>query len=117
MEIENLLADDFARLVQRFNADEFTATLLARLKGANRLRVIGVGAAGGVGAAFAASQFSAVTDLFARAAPTAAMALQGDGALSAIGADAAMMTAPTVLAALAFALIGVATALVMPNSQ
>ena len=73
-EIENLLADDFARLVRRFNSDEFTSSLLARLKGADRLRVIGVGAAGGVGAAFAASQFAAVTELFARTAPAAAMA-------------------------------------------
>ncbi|MCA8889039.1 MAG: hypothetical protein KDA46_09430, partial [Parvularculaceae bacterium] len=91
--------------------------LLARLKGADRLRVIGVGAAGGVGAAFAASQFAAVTELFARTAPAAAMSLQTDSAFAAIGADAAMMTTPTVLAALAFAIVGVATALVLPNSR
>ncbi|MEZ5895084.1 MAG: hypothetical protein R3C51_01670 [Parvularculaceae bacterium] len=116
-EIENLLTDDFARLLRRFNNDEFTTKLLARLKSADRLRVVGVGAAGGVGAAFAASQFGAVADLFARTAPKAAMALKPDSAFAAISADAAIMTTPTVLAALAFAIVGVATALVMPNSR
>jgi hypothetical protein len=113
MMIENILAADFARLVKRFDKDAFTAKLLRRLRSADRMRLIAIGAAGGVGATVAAAQFQAVAGLIAEAAPMLAAANAGAG----LGADAAMMATPTLLAALVFAIFGAATALVLPGGR
>jgi hypothetical protein len=103
MNVEAALSRDFAALVDRLRADNFADRIIAKLRGVERLRVVAVGAAGATGAALAASQFGALTQVFS-AMPTTS-------------ADLAFDAAPMALAALAFALVGGATALIAPGAR
>jgi len=112
MTIEKILANDFAALKARFVDDAFVADVAAKIKSADRFRLVVVGSAGAAGAAIAASQFSALVMAFSDAAPaltnlTAANEFAGYD----FGA------APMLAAALLFAFLGGATALVLPGSR
>jgi len=110
MTIEDMLTKDFSALVGRFNADDFVERLMKRLYGADRLRLVLVGAAGAAGAAVAASQFGALAKALAGAAPALAAFTVADTAVS-------FQSGPALLAALLFAAIGGATAMVLPGSR
>lgn len=77
-DIERLLERDFGELAQRFEKDRFAARMLFRLGARRRARLGAVAFAGGLGAAFAASQFTDIVSLaaqsLARSAPDAAAA-------------------------------------------
>ena len=64
-EIENLLRNDFDALADRLEHDRFSARLLFRLKTKERARLGVIAFAGGLGAAFAAAQFTGVAELIA----------------------------------------------------
>jgi hypothetical protein len=110
MTIEDILSKDFSALVGRFNADDFVERLTKRLNGADRLRLVLVGAAGAAGAAVAASQFGALTNALAGAVPALAAITVADTTLS-------FQSGPALTAALLFAAIGAATAMVMPGAR
>ncbi|HBK93325.1 MAG TPA: hypothetical protein DDZ68_16825 [Parvularcula sp.] len=112
MTIETLLSKDFAALTRRFEGDSFAARTLERVRRAERLRLIAVGAAGALGGAVAASQFGALATAIKGALPSMASLVIADGA---VGID--FGAAPLLAAALLFALVGGATALVAPGSR
>lgn len=97
--VEQLLARDFATLVRRFDRDAFADMLIARMKRADRMRIVLIGAAGVLGAGAAASQFSGAVALIDKAMPASA----GLEALSLI--DPSAMIAASLLAAIAVATI------------
>lgn len=112
MMIETLLSKDFAALTRRFEGDAFIARALERIRRAERLRLIAVGAAGAAGGAVAASQFGALASALQGALPSMASLALADNAFSVnLGA------APLLGATLLFALVGGATALVAPGSR
>ncbi len=91
--IETLLRADFDDLAGRLENDRFVKRVQFKLTARNRARLGVIGLAGGLGAAFAASQFS---DLGRLAAPYLAEALPSYSG----GVDAAtQLSAAVVLAA------------------
>ncbi|HNR76983.1 MAG TPA: hypothetical protein PKM48_07615 [Parvularculaceae bacterium] len=112
MTIEEMLAKDFSALKARFADDAFVSRVIAKLTGADRLRLIVVGGAGVIGAAIAAAQFPALVSAFADAAPAIAELPLAE---SAIAFD--VSAAPLLAAALLFAFVGGATALVLPGAR
>jgi len=116
MNIETLLAKDFSALVERLKADDFVNTTLAKLHGADRLRLVAIGGAGGLGAALAASQFTALTNAISAGI---ASAVPGFDAISTstLGASYDLGAAPMLVAVLLFALVGGATAIIVPGSR
>lgn len=66
-EIEELLKNDFQALEARFERDRFAERLLFKLGAKRRARLGVVAFAGGLGAAFAASQFMSVAAALAPA--------------------------------------------------
>lgn len=110
MTIETLLSNDFAALVERLQADDFAERVLAKLNGVARLRLAVVGAAGAAGAAIAATQFNALAGAVAEAAPSLA-------SLTIANTSYTFGAAPALVAALLFALVGGATAFVMPGPR
>ena len=63
--IEDLLKTDFDALAGQFEQDRFAQRLLFKLGAKRRARIGAVAFAGGLGAAFAASQFSSVVSSLA----------------------------------------------------
>ncbi|MCB2112925.1 MAG: hypothetical protein R3C42_05125 [Parvularculaceae bacterium] len=112
MDIEKILTSDFSALQARFADDGFTRGVIARLKGAEKLRLVVVGAAGAFGAGIAASQFPSLVTAIAGAAPALTNLTVG-GDLAAYDTGTAAMFA----AALVFAFVGGATALVLPGPR
>jgi hypothetical protein len=112
MTIETLLSKDFAALVDRLKADDFAGKTLARLHGADRLRLVAIGGAGAAGAALAASQFAALTSAIANAIPGFSTY-----AASAAGVSLDLGAAPMLMAVLLFAAVGGATAIIVPGSR
>lgn len=110
MTIEEILTKDFSALVSRFKADDFVERVMKRLNGADRLRLVLVGAAGAAGAAVAASQFGALTKALAGAVPALAAFTVAETAIS-------FQSGPALMAALLFAAIGGATAMVLPGGR
>lgn len=105
MTIEEMLSVDFAALTRRLNADEFVKRMLEKLRGVERMRLIVVGGAGAAGAAIAASQFGALTSVIREAVPMLSTVEVANGAM------------PLLMAALLFAAVGGATALIAPGSR
>lgn len=105
MTIEEMLSVDFAALTRRLNADEFVKRTLEKLRGVERMRLIVVGGAGAAGAAIAASQFGALTSVIREAVPMLSTVEVANGAM------------PLLMAALLFAAVGGATALIAPGSR
>lgn len=112
MTIENLLSKDFAALTRRFESDAFVARTLDRIRRAERLRLVAVGAAGVAGGGVAASQFGALATAIQGALPSITSLAIADSAVS-VDLGAAPLLATTLL----FALVGGATALVAPGSR
>jgi hypothetical protein len=110
MDIETLIAEDQAALVSRLEADDFADRALAKLRSARRLRLAFVGAAGAGGTALASSQFDALVSAISDAAPML-------NSVSVNGAAVATGLSPTLLAALCFAVVGGATAIIAPGSR
>ena len=112
MTIEEMLSLDFAALTRRLNADDFVKRTLERLHGVERMRLVVIGGAGAAGAAIAASQFGALTGAIRDSIPMLATVPIADGAVPLdIGA------VPLLMAALLFAAVGGATALIAPGSR
>lgn len=112
MNIETLLANDFSALMRRLADDGFGEQILTRLKRAERRRYAAVSAAGGAGAAIASSQFEALTDAITNAAPTL-----GDIAVNAGGLQLSSNLPAALVAAMMFAMVAAATALIAPGSR
>ena len=112
MNIENILAKDFIALTRRLVDDGFVAATLKRIRSADRLRLAAVGSAGAAGAAVAASQFGALATALADMMPAMTRLALADGALS-VDLGAAPVLATTLL----FALVGGATALIVPGAR
>ncbi len=110
MEIEKMIAADFEALVGRLETDDFANRALGRLKGAERFRLALVGAAGAGGAALASSQFEALAAAIGEAAPMLSSAPMN-------GETFATGISPTLVAALCFAVVGGATALIAPGAR
>lgn len=110
MEIEKMIAADFEALSARLETDDFAGRALGKLKGAERFRLALVGGAGAGGAALASSQFEALAAAIGEAAPMLA-------SVSMNGEDFATGLSPTLIAALCFAVVGGATALIVPNAR
>lgn len=79
----------------------FSAALLVQLRRRARVRLITLAAAGGIGAAVAASQFGALVDLYAGKARALVAFVQTDAAAGAAVAANAGAGAPVLAAALA----------------
>lgn len=77
--IEDLLKADSDALTDRFERDRFTARILFKLGAKRRARLGVVGFAGGIGAAFAASQFMSVVSALAPALGEAAPDMAATG--------------------------------------
>lgn len=107
---ESIIAKDHAALVSRLESDDFAERALSKLESARRLRLALVGFAGAGGAAFASSQFDALVAAIGDAAPSLASA-------SVNGESFATGLSPTLLAALCFALVGGATAVIGPGAR
>jgi hypothetical protein len=101
-EIETLLRADFDAVAGRLENDRFVKRLQFRLAARNRARLGVIGLAGGLGAAFAASQFAGLGRL---ATPYLAEVLPS----YAVGID----TATQLSAAVVLAAAVIATALVL----
>lgn len=99
--IEDMLKADFDVLTDRFERDRFAARLLFKLGAKRRARLGIVAFAGGVGAAFAASQFTSVVSTLAPALGDAAPDIAATG------------LSPQILAAFMLAGALAATALVL----
>lgn len=112
MTIESILSKDFSNLVKRLDADAFTERALGKLKGVERLRLVAVGAAGAAGAAIAASQFEALVSALTDSFPMLASLTVANNAVT-----FDMGAAPIVMTALLFALVGGATAMIVPGSR
>jgi hypothetical protein len=112
MSIESMLAKDFSALVRKFNADGFAERSLAKLKGVEKMRLVVVGGAGAAGAALAASQFEALSSALTESIPMLANLTVAN---SAITLD--MGAAPMLMTALLFAVVGGATAIIVPGSR
>ncbi len=110
MEIESLMSKDLAALVSRLETDDFAERALAKVKSTRRLRLAFVSAAGAGGAALASSQFDALAAAIGEAAPMLA-------SVSVNGETVATGLSPTLLAALCFAVVGGATAVIAPGSR
>ena len=86
--IEELLKSDHDALAERFERDRFADRLLFRLGARHRARLGVVCFAGGLGAAFAASQFMGVVEMIApslaQSAPEIAIAAQASQVLAAV---------------------------------
>lgn len=102
---ENLLKDDFTRLVAALEGDGFAERVLKMLESRRRFRLVAVGLAGGAGALIAGLQFA---ELF----PNLPAVLGG------LPANAASdVLSPQLLAAAALAVALVATAMVLPSDR
>ncbi len=112
MTIESILSKDFSALVRKFDADAFTENMLGKLKGVERLRLIAVGSAGAAGAAIAASQFEALVSALTESFPMLTSLTVADNSVT-----FDMGAAPMVMTALLFALVGGATAMIVPGSR
>ena len=99
--IENILKDDFDTLADRLERDRFAARLLFKLGAKRRARLGVVAFSGGLGAAFAASQFTSVVSALAPALNDAAPEMAATG------------LSPQILAAFMLAGALAATALVL----
>lgn len=110
MTVQSLLARDFNAIVDRLASDDFTERTLARLRGGERMRLVAVGAAGAAGAAVAAAQFGAIARAIAEAAPSLSSLAVADVSYS-------FTTGPVIIAALLFALVGGATAIIVPGAR
>lgn len=110
MEIEALIASDHAALVNRLETDDFAERALVKVRSARRLRLAVVSFASAGGAALASSQFDALAAAIGEAAPMLA-------ALNVNGETVATGLSPTLLAALCFAVVGGATAVIGPGSR
>lgn len=110
MNIEALLARDFATLTSRLEADDFAERTLARLSGVHRLRLAAIGGAGAAGAAIAATQFDALAEAISGALPMLASVSVG-------GEEVATGLSPLLMAAMVFAIVGAMTALVAPDAR
>lgn len=104
-DIETLLARDFERMVELNEQDAFLRKLTFRLHVKNRARLGVVTFAGGLGAAFAASQFGDIVGLMAPVIPDTASGLLSSGLLTQVAG--AMVVGLAVLT----------TALVMRNER
>ncbi len=96
-DIEMLLRSDFDELADRLESDRFVKRLQFKLTARNRARLGVIGLAGGLGAAFAASQFVGLGHL---AAPymTDAMPAYAGGVDTATQLTAAVILAAAVIA-------------------
>lgn len=110
MDIETLIAADHAALAHRLETDDFADRILKKLKSGQRLRLALVGGAGAGGAALASSQFDALAAVIGNAAPALT-------SVSISGEAMATGLSPTLIAALCFALVGGATAMIAPGSR
>ena len=104
-DIERLLADDFHRLVARLQGDGFAEQALKRLKASDRSRYFFIGAAGGLGAIAAASQFGSLATFIASLAPTTETAALFE-----------TLNGSQAIAALVLASVAAATAALAPSS-
>ncbi len=112
MEIELMLKQDFAALAKRLYADGFADRVLRRVGGVDRFRLAVVGGAGAAGAAVAASQFETLVLALSQSVPMLAKLTVADSSVALnLGA------APILLTTLLFALVGGATALIVPGSR
>lgn len=112
MNIETILRQDFAALARRLDADGFAERTLAKLSGVDRLRLVIVGGAGAAGAAIAASQFEALAGSLTQSIPMLANLAIADNAVALdLGA------APMLMTTLLFALVGGATAIIVPGAR
>lgn len=68
-ELQELLADDFARACRRLENDRFAERLLMKLSARRGRRLAIVSAAGAAGAGFAVAQFAKMVDVLAAAKP------------------------------------------------
>jgi len=108
--IERMLSEDFHALTKRLAGDAFVERMITRLKGAERRRFIAIGFAGAAGAAVASSQFGAIAAAIRDATPAVAtLPIMENAAALDLGA------APILATALLFALVGGATALIVPG--
>jgi hypothetical protein len=105
-DIERLLADDFNRLVARLQVDGFAERAIKRLKSSDRSRLVFIGAAGGLGALAAASQFGSLAAFIARIAPSTETSALFEA-----------MNGSQAIAALIFASVAAATAALAPSSR
>jgi len=112
MNIETMLAKDFAALVDRLKADDFAKGTLTKLKSADHWRLAAIGGAGAAGAAVAASQFSALTSAIADAIPGFS-----EYSATAVGVSRDLGAAPMLMAVLLFAAVGGATAIIVPEGR
>ncbi len=112
MTIETLLANDFAALVRRLAVDGFGERILTKLKRGERRRYVAISAAGGAGAAIASSQFEALTNAIMRSAPALS-----DFPLNAGGLEISSNLPAALLAAMMFAIVAAATALIAPGAR
>ena len=112
MNIETILRQDFAALAARFAGDDFIQRTLKKIEGVDRLRLVAVGGAGIAGAAIAASQFAALASAIAREFPASAA-----NEILAGGISFNTGYTPMMAAALLFAVVGAATALIAPGGR
>lgn len=112
MTIEEMLAKDFSALTRRLDGDGFAERALARLKGAERLRLVAVAGAGAAGAAIAASQFEALVRAISNQLPALAEFSVGS---SQVTLEQGMT--PLLMSALLLAAVGGATSIIIPGSR
>ena len=112
MTIEEMLSRDFAGLTRRFGADDFVKRTLEKLHDVERMRLVVIGGAGSAGAAIAASQFGALTGAIRDSLPVLASVPIAENGVT---LDTSSM--PLLMAALLFAAVGGAIALIAPGSR